>query len=200
VHIGPEFGSIRRDDLAAAAREAGEAGLDAVVACGFSYDAHAAEIASVGKVKILKARMNADLHMADDLKNTGSGNLFVLFGEPDIELLREADGRLRVKIKGVDIFDPRTGETRADGPDGIACWFVDTAYDNESFFVRHAYFLGGQEPYKSLKASLKAEVDEEAWASIASDTSRPFGRPDTGLVAVKVINILGDEVMKVMRV
>jgi adenine-specific DNA-methyltransferase len=144
--------------------------------------------------------MNADLHMADDLKTTSKGNLFVVFGEPDLDVLREADGRLRVKVNGVDVFHPNTGEVRSDGPDGIACWFVDTDYNEESFFVRHAYFLGANDPYKALKTTLKAEIDADAWASLHSDTSRPFAKPVSGRIAVKVINHLGDEVMKVFKV
>ena len=136
--------------------------------------------------------------MSDDLKNTGKGNLFVIFGEPDIDLLSQADGR--VKVNGVDVFHPSTGEVRSDRPDGIACWFIDTDYNEESFFVRHAYFLGANDPYGALKTTLKAEIDEEAWESLHSDTSRAFDKPKSGRIAVKVINHLGDEVMKVFRV
>ena len=205
VFIGPEFGTVARPDLAAAAREAADADYDVLIACAFSYDAHAGELGRLGRVPILKARMNADLHMAGDLKNTGAGNLFVIFGEPDIDLLPVADGsgaadRLRVKVNGVDVFHPNTGEVRSDGPDGIACWFIDTDYDEESFFVRHAYFLGASDPYKALKTTLKAEIDRDAWETLHSDTSRPFDRPESGRIAVKVINHLGDEVMKVFRV
>ena len=82
-------------------------------------------------------------------------------------------------------------------PEGIACWFIDTDYNEESFFVRHAYFLGANDPYKSLKITLKAEINEDAWATLNSDTSRPFDKPRSGRIAVKVINHLGDEVMKV---
>ena len=148
--------------------------------------------------------MNADLHMSDELKNTGKGNLFVIFGEPDIEILDAGQdgesGQIRVKINGVDVFHPNTGEVRSDGPEGIACWFIDTDYNGESFFVRHAYFLGANNPYKALKTTLKAEINEEAWSTLHSDTSRPFNKPDSGRIAVKVINHLGDEVMKVFRV
>ena len=56
------------------------------------------------------------------------------------------------------------------------------------------------DPYKSLKTTLKAEIDEEAWSSLYSDTSRPFAKPKSGRIAVKVINHLGDEVMKVFSV
>ena len=334
VFIGPEFGTVARPDLVAAAREAAEAGFDVLVACAFSYEAHATEFEKLGRVPVLKARMNADLHMAGDLKNTGKGNLFVVFGEPDIEVasgrwlvagngkmianyehakelsglgsLEEINGaggrglsdlcrmaaagevrfdrsgaprggvhpgehrggsgaarntgvssvsgdseRLsggsgdpsdsrpeagdvsartdfaasgagrgdradaqrsqalaaiealhdddfplslttghwsQVTIRGVDVFHPNTGEVRSDGPEGIACWFVDTDYDEESFFVRHAYFLGANDPYKALKTTLKAEIDPDAWATLNSDVSRPFPRPASGRIAVKVIN------------
>jgi adenine-specific DNA-methyltransferase len=197
--IGPEFGTVTRQDLVDAAREAGDADLDMVIACAFSFDAHSTEFDKLGRIPVLKARMNADLHMASDLKSTGKGNLFVIFGEPDIDILTES-GQLRVKINGVDVFDPRTGDIRSDNADGIACWFLDTDYNGESFFVRHAYFLGANDPYKSLKTTLKAEIDPEAWSTLNSDTSRPFDRPLSGRIAVKVINHLGDEVMKVFRV
>ena len=346
VFVGPEFGTVARPDLVAAAREASEAGFDVLVACAFSYDAHATEFEKLGGFPVLKARMNADLHMAGDLKNTGKGNLFVVFGEPDIEVasgqwlvarngkmiasyehvkelsglgsleeINGAGGRglsglcrmasagevrfdrsaaprdgihpgerrggsgaarnarissfsgdserlsggngdppdsgpeagdvsartdftasgtgrgdrtdaqwsqalsaiealndddfplslttshwLQVTIHGVDVFHPNSGEVRSDGPDGIACWFVDTDYDEESFFVRHAYFLGANDPYRALKTTLKAEIDADAWATLNSDISRPFPRPSSGRIAVKVINHLGDEAMKVFRV
>ena len=346
IFIGPEFGTVSRPDLSAAAREAAEAGFDVLIACAFSYDAHASEFERLGRIPVLKARMNADLHMAGDLKNTGKGNLFVIFGEPDIEVasgrwlvtsggraiadyecakelsglgsLEEINrvggerlsalvplstgGKVRpdragpagggigngehrggsgaprdggvstvsrggervaggggdapdsgpasgdshadrdrpgagsgggsrpdaqrsqtraalqalspadfplslttdhwtqVTIKGVDVFHPNSGEVRSDGPDGIACWFVDTDYNEESFFVRHAYFLGANDPYKALKTTLRAEIDEDAWATLNSDTSRPFPCPASGRIAVKVINHLGDEAMKVFRV
>jgi adenine-specific DNA-methyltransferase len=200
IFIGPEFGTVQRVDLVAAAREAGDAAFDVLIACAFNYEAHTTEFSKLGRIPVLKARMNADLHMAEDLKNTGKGNLFVIFGEPDITLLPEPDGKLRVKVNGVDVFKPQTGEVVSDGADGIACWFIDTDYNEESFFVRQAYFLGANDPYRALKTTLKAEIDPEAWATLNSDTSRPFGKPKNGRIAVKVINHLGDEVMKVFRV
>ncbi|MEI7451281.1 MAG: DNA methyltransferase [Desulfomonile sp.] len=200
IFIGPEFGTVSRPDLVAAAREAGDGGFDVLITCAFNYDAHSSEFNKLGRIPVLKARMNADLHMADDLKNTGKGNLFVIFGEPDIDIINCADGLIQVKVNGVDVFHPTTGEVRSDGAEGIACWFIDTDYNEESFFVRHAYFLGANDPYKSLKTTLKAEINEEAWATLNSDTSRPFDKPTSGRIAVKVINHLGDEVMKVFKV
>ena len=349
IFIGPEFGTVSRPDLVEAAREAADADFDLLIACAFSYHAHSTELHKLGKIPILKARMNADLHMAADLSNTGKGNLFVIFGEPDISVASEEwlvdslnkgvapyeifklvsgidslaeinglnsgdlqayaavscrgeiwdyladaagsserivsaieipsgvdpgkhrgrtppsiDGgvssvawscaglsggtgnlsdiinkvendnpggfrslveRLRrdqqdaqranqitlhsplatrhysqVTVHGVDVFHPNTGEIRSDSTDGIACWFIDTDYNAESFFVRHAYFLGANDPYKSLKTTLKAEINREAWETLHSDTSRAFEKPKSGRIAVKIINHLGDEVMKVFRV
>lgn len=337
IFIGPEFGTVQRADLVTAAREAADASFDVLIACAFNYEAHTTEFNKLGKLPVLKARMNADLHMADDLKNTGKGNLFVIFGEPDIEVVSEEwlvdslSGRIapyeifkfvsgidslteinrlkrddfqshaniscrrevwdhladaaseflhsgqhrrgagkkddggvssvawhcsgvaggvgnvldclrkagipksagfrdlikslhgdqqnaerphkitsqlpltthlysQITIHGVDVFHPSTGEVRSNGADGIACWFIDTDYNEESFFVRHAYFLGANDPYSSLKTTLKAEIDPDAWATLNSDTSRPFPKPRSGRIAVKVINHLGDEVMKVFRV
>ncbi|MGC2423323.1 MAG: site-specific DNA-methyltransferase [Nitrospirota bacterium] len=200
IFIGPEFGTVSRPDLVSAAREAGDAGFDVLITCAFNYDAHSSDFEKLGRIPVLKARMNADLHMADDLKNTGKGNLFVIFGEPDIDILDAEDGQIKVKVNGVDVFHPNTGEVRSNGAEGIACWFIDTDYNEESFFVRHAYFLGANDPYKALKTTLKSEINEDAWATLNSDTSRPFDKPTTGRIAVKVINHLGDEVMKVFRV
>jgi adenine-specific DNA-methyltransferase len=274
IFIGPEFGTVQRQDLVLAAREASDAGFDVLIACAFNFDAMSTEFNKLGRIPVLKARMNADLHMAEDLKNTGKGNLFVIFGEPDVELvsgewLVTSGGRMvasyervkklsglgsleeinrlgrsdlsrfqsvssggdqsharwvkevaaiqelvagdfplslatshyaQVTVHGVDVFHPNTGEVRSDGPEGIACWFIDTDYNEESFFVRHAYFLGQNDPYTSLKTTLKAEVDADAWSTLHSDTSRPFSKPRSGRIAVKVINHLGDEVMKVFRV
>ena len=196
IFIGPEFGTVPRADLVAAAREAGDAGFDVLIACAFNYDAHSAEFERLGRVPVLKARMNADLHMADSLKNTGAGNLFVIFGEPDIAIEPADAGQIRVKLRGVDVFHPQSGEVQSSGPDEIACWFIDSDYNEESFFVRQAYFLGANDPYKALKTTLKAEID----ASLYGDTSRPFPKPKSGRIAVKVINHLGDEVMKVFSV
>jgi adenine-specific DNA-methyltransferase len=200
IFIGPEFGTVSRPDLVAAAREAGDAGFDVLIACAFNYEAHASEFNKLGRIPVLKAHMNADLHMAGELKSTGKGNLFVIFGEPDISMTPEQEGKLRLKVNGVDVFDPSTGEVPSDGADGIACWFIDTDYNEESFFVRHAYFLGQNDPYSALKTTLKAEINAEAWATLHSDRSRTFDKPKSGRIAVKVINHLGDEVMKVFKV
>ena len=200
IFIGPEFGTVQRSDLVEAARECGDAGFDVLIACAFNYEAHATEFSKLGRIPVLKARMNADLHMSEDLKNTGKGNLFVIFGEPDITLLPRANNQMCIKVNGVDVFKPQTGEVVSDGADGIACWFIDTDYNEESFFVRHAYFLGANDPYSALKTTLKAEINKEAWDTLNSDTSRPFNKPKSGRVAVKVINHLGDEVMKVFKV
>ncbi len=258
VFIGPEFGTVSRPDLVAAAREAGDAGFDVLICCAFNYDAHSSEFDKLGRIRVLKARMNPDLHMGGDLKSTGAGNLFVIFGEPDIrhvvgrtsgctkEIARRhrrnaeiehkletikgekddntkdlaaklnaehaknlrfvaaaealPENQVLVEIWGVDVFKPQTGEVQSESTDGIALWMLDTDYNEESFFVRHAYFLGANDPYKALKTTLKAEIDEEAWESLYSDTSRPFPKPKSGRIAVKVINHLGDEVMKVFAV
>jgi adenine-specific DNA-methyltransferase len=200
ILIGPEFGTLGRADLVAAAREAADARFDLVIACAFNFDAHSSELGSLGSLRILKARINPDMQMSGELKNTGRGNMFIVFGEPDVEILDDGGEMIRVKVNGIDVFDPNTGDIRSNDTKGIAAWFIDTDYNEESFFVRHAYFLGANDPYKSLKTALKAEIDEEAWATLYADTSRPFERPAGGRIAVKVINHHGDEVMKVFGV
>ena len=200
VFIGPEFGTTSRPDLTAAAREATDARFDVLIAAAFNFEAHASELVKLGPLSILKAKINPDLHMAGELKNTGKGNLFIVFGEPDVEVETLPGDQITVRVKGVDVFDPNTGDIRSGDTKSIAAWFIDTDYDEESFFVRHAYFLGANDPYKNLKAALRAEIDESAWATLYREVSRPFDRPKSGRIAVKVINHFGDEVMKVFIV
>jgi adenine-specific DNA-methyltransferase len=159
----------------------------------------------LGKLTVLPVRMNPDLAMGDELlKKTGAGNLFTVFGEPDVKL-ETKDGKVVVTIRGVDVFDPGTGAVRSGDTDDIACWFIDTDYDGQSFFVRHVYFLhGGKDtkegPYDKLKKALRAEIDEGGWSKLYSATSQPFDPPQSGKIAVKVINHFGDEVLKVYPV
>lgn len=200
IFVGPEFGTVSKRDLVLASHEAAESDFNILISLAFNYDALASELGELGKIPILRATISPELHMSKELKNTGKGNLFVIFGEPDIEHVTVDDDHIQVHIKGVDVFDPATGLVRSEDSNRIACWFIDTDYNEESFFVRQAYFLGSKDTYKSLKYALQAEINREAWATLHSDTSRPFPKPNSGLFAVKVINHLGDEVMKVFRV
>ncbi|MCC6717519.1 MAG: hypothetical protein IT555_06515 [Acetobacteraceae bacterium] len=199
IVIGPEYGTVGTDLVREAARECRD-WADAMVVCGFAFDPQVGDSTmNLGRLVVLKARMNQELRAAEAYK-AGGGNLFVVFGEPDIALDQQ-DGGYVVRLRGVDIFDPTTGEVRSSTrvEDDIACWFIDTDYDGDSFFVRHAYFLGGKDPFDKLKTALKAEVDEEAWASLYRTESRPFAKPKSGRIAVKVINHYGDEAMRVFR-
>ncbi|MEW6672504.1 MAG: site-specific DNA-methyltransferase [Thermodesulfobacteriota bacterium] len=204
VSIGPEQGTVGPQQVKEAAKEAVQGiGYDLLIVCGFAFDPHVSEeVKRYGKLNVLPARMNPDLAMGDELlKKTGAGNLFMVFGEPDVDIKKDKkSGKLTVEIKGVDVYDPTTGQIRSSSTDDIACWFIDTDYNGESFFVRHAYFTGADEPYDKLKRALRAEIDEAAWSSLYSTTSTPFDPPETGKIAIKVINHYGDEVLKVFDV
>ena len=203
ICIGPEYGTVGTELVKEAAKEAVKGvSFDLLIVCGFAFDPHVSEEAKrYGKLNVLVTRMNPDLAMGDELlKKTGAGNLFMVFGEPDVDIKKQTDGKVVIKIKGLDVYDPTTGQIRSSSTDDIACWFIDTDYNEESFFVRHAYFTGAEEPYEKLKRALKAEIDEAAWSSLYSTVSRPFDLPKTGKVAIKVINHYGDEVLKVYEV
>jgi len=203
VCIGPEHGTVGPELVREAAKEAVQGiGYDLLLVCGFAFDPHVSEEAKrYGRLTVLPTRINADLQMGDEfLKKTGAGNLFMVFGEPDLDVRRVGDGKIEVEIKGLDIYDPTTGQIRSNSTDDIACWFIDTNYNGESFFVRHAYFTGADNPYDKLKRALRAEVDESAWSMLYSTKSRPFDPPETGKIAVKVINHYGDEVLNVYEV
>jgi adenine-specific DNA-methyltransferase len=235
VCVGPEL-------VKEAAKEAALGiGFDLLLVCGFAFDPHVSEEAKrYGKLTVLPVRMNPDLSMGEDLlKKTGAGNLFMVFGEPDVEIRRVSSAdyadlhrskkpestnlrksvksaankppssgsadQIVVEIKGVDVYDPTTGAIRSSSTDDIACWFIDTDYNSESFFVRHAYFTGSDQPYEKLKRALRAEIDEAAWSELYGTVSRPFDPPKgkegkPGKIAVKVINHYGDEVLKVYEV
>ena len=203
ITIGPEHGTVGTDQIKDAAKEAVQGiGFDLLIVLGFAFDPHVSEeVKRYGKLTVLPARINPDLQMGGELlKKTGYGNLFMVFGEPDVAIQNLPDGKITVTVKGVDVYDPTTGEIRSSSTDDIACWFVDTNYNGESFFVQHAYFTGADEPYDKLKRALRAEIDEAAWSALYSTTSYPFEKPLTGKIAVKVINHYGDEVLKVWQI
>ncbi|MYC28422.1 MAG: site-specific DNA-methyltransferase [Nitrospira sp. SB0662_bin_26] len=203
VSIGPEHGTVGPRQVKEAAKEAVQGvGFDMLVVCGFAFDPHVAEeVKRYGNLTVLPAKMNPDLVMGGELlKKTGSGNLFMVFGEPEVKIMKQKNGQIIVEIEGVDVYDPTTGQIRNASTDDIACWFIDTNYNGESFFVRHAYFTGADEPYDNLKRTLRAEIDEDAWSSLYSTVSRPFEKPETGKFAIKVINHFGDEVLKIFAI
>ncbi len=204
VCIGPEHGTVGPELIQEAAKEAVQGiGFDILVVCGFAFDPHVTEEAKkYGKLVVLPTKMNPDLAMGELLKKTGAGNLFMVFGEPDIDIrtAKEPKDHIIVEIHGLDVYDPTTGEIRSNRTDEIACWFIDSEYNGESFLVRHAYFTGADEPYEKLKRALRSEIDEATWSDLYSTVSRPFPKPSTGRIAVKVINHYGDEVLKVYEV
>ena len=202
VSIGPELGTVGPEQVKEAAKEAVMGlGFDVLIVCGFAFDPHVSEEAKrYGKLTVLPAHMNPDLAMGDELlKKTGAGNLFMVFGEPDLEI-KKKDGMFTIHLNGLDVYDPTTGEVRSNSTDDIACWFIDTDYNEETFIVRHAYFTGADQPYEKLQRALRAEIDEAAWSALYSTTSYPFEKPKTSKIAVKVINHYGDEVLKVYEV
>jgi adenine-specific DNA-methyltransferase len=218
IAVGPQYGTISPSFIKEATREAQQIdGIKMLCILGFAFDPAAvgadadyevvddvlgavARETKLGKLAVVLVRMNTDLLMGDELKKTGAGNLFVVSGEPDIKISSSKDGQVSVEIMGVDVYDPNTDEIRSRSTEEIALWMIDTNYNGESFFVRHCYFPGGQDHYKQLRRALKSDIAEEAWESLNSVSSRPFAKPDTGKIAVKVINDYGDEVMKVFEV
>jgi adenine-specific DNA-methyltransferase len=205
VLIGPQYGTVSRDMIRNAAKEAvkdREIDFDILIACGFAFDPAVSEEtrSNMGRLVVQTARIAPDLLlMGKDLKKDGRGNLFTVFGEPDVRV-EQVDGRMVVRLLGMDVYDPKEHEIRASSTDEIACWFIDTNYNEESFFVRHAYFTGADNPYEKLQKALRAEIDEAAWELLRRTESIPFDPPATGKIAVKVINHFGDEVIKVVEV
>ena len=217
VSIGPRYGTVGADWIKGAAREAMKGrGFDVLLVLGFAFDPRALETVEEfqdqdeagfgvaaetrsGSLRILLVRMNADLAMGEGLlKKSKAANLFTVFGEPDVTGPEWTDDGWVVGVRGFDVYNPITGEIRSGSAEDIAMWMIDTDYNEESFFVRHCYFPGREDPYKRLKTALKADIDADAWATLNSTTSRPFPHPSTGKIAVKVINDYGDEVLRVL--
>lgn len=202
VSIGPQYSTVGKPWMWEAAKEAVSrvSEFNLLIVTGFAFEGYTADTDTrVGKLPILPVKMSPEL-MVQEFKNTGEGNLFMVFGEPDVEILESEEGTLSVKLKGVDVYNPVTGLARSNTPEDIACWFIDTAYNGEAFFVRHAYFTGENEPYEQLQRALKSEINEEAWQALYQTESLPFAKPETGKIAVKVINHFGDEVIKEYKV
>ena len=200
IFVGPEYGTVTRNQMITASQEASDFRFQTLIVFGFSFEARADENLSerIGNIKILRSGMNQDLRM--NLKGKKSGNSFVIFGEPDIELRKTKDGMLEVEILGLDIFDPTTGDIKSSDTEDIACWFIDTNYSGQAFFVCHTYFSSGlPDPFKRLKTTLKAEINKATWDSLYTTTSRPFAEPASGKIAVKAINHYGDEVLRVFE-
>jgi adenine-specific DNA-methyltransferase len=216
IAVGPQYGTVSPQWIQSAAIEAKTIpGVKVLAVLGFAFDPQVRAVTDqyeandsgintvgelpLGKLRVLMVRMNPDLLMGRDLRKTASANLFMVFGEPEIDWKRQ-DGKIVVDVKGVDVYDPLRDEIRSRSTDQIYLWMIDTNYDGKSFFMRHCYFLGEQEPYEKLKRDLKADINEEAWATLYKTTSRPFDAPSTGRIAVKVINDYGDEAMKVIEI
>lgn len=202
ISIGPEYDTVGRQWIEKAAKEAMRRipKFDMLIVTGFAFEGYTAdESTRLGPLMILPVKMSPEL-LVRELKNTGEGNLFMVFGEPDVTIVTGEDNMLSVELLGIDVYDPKKGLIRSNTPDDIACWFIDTAYNGEAFFVRQAYFTGADEPYKQLQRSLNSEIDEEMWEALYRTESLPFPKPETGKIAVKVINHYGDEVMKEYKV
>ena len=222
IALGPQYGTVSAAFVKDAVREIkDDTGVDLLCVLGFSFDPNVTSVTEadgvtldtsdagfaqvagerkLGRIKVLLVRMNAELLMGDALKKTGAGNLFTVFGEPDIQVRTLDDGRHEIELHGVDVYDPTIGKVRSRQTDRVALWMIDTDYDGESFYVRQCFFTGGNDPMKKLERALKSDIDPDAWAALHRTVSLPFDRPSTGRVAVKVINDYGDEVMKVYDV
>jgi adenine-specific DNA-methyltransferase len=216
IAVGPQYGTVSPQWIQSAAVEAKTIpGVKVLAVLGFAFDPQVRAVTDqyeandsgidtvgelpLGKLRVLMVRMNPDLLMGRDLRKTASANLFMVFGEPEIIWKRD-DEKIVVEVKGVDVYDPIKDEIRSRSTDQIYLWMIDSNYDGKSFFMRHCYFLGEQEPYEKLKRDLKADIDEEVWETLYKTTSRPFDPPSTGRIAVKVINDYGDEAMKVIEI
>jgi len=201
VSIGPREGPVTGNQAVDAIRSAVINGYNMLVLAGFAFEPTVSALAAKAeKIEVHLSQINPDLLMSDLLKTTRASQLFSVFGLPDIQIAKAEDGKLKVELMGVDIYDPNTGETIHESGKKVAAWFLDTDYDGMVFHICQAFFPGGEDPWDKLKGKLKAEIDESAFERMRGTVSFPFEPGEHKQIAVKVIDFRGNEVMRVEKV
>ncbi len=208
VSFGPLYGQVTARQVEDGIREANLGGFDAVVFCGFAFDgaAQAAIDRNVHpRVKAFMAHIRPDVLMQVEeaegkvnlLKTTANSQLFTVFGEPDVDVRRD-DDQFIITLRGVDIYNPLTGEVHSDHADKIAAWFIDTDYDGRTFCICQAFFPD-KSAWDKLQRALRGSIDDEAFEKLTGKESLPFPAGEYKRAAVKVIDHRGNEVMKVVE-
>jgi adenine-specific DNA-methyltransferase len=190
VSIGPRYGPITRGQVDDALDNA--YGYELVVFAGFTATAEVQTFLGkgrAGRYNVVLLEANADLLVADLLKNTRASQTFRLFAAPDVAAHRHPEG-VYIDLRGVDVYDAGKGEATARTLNDIAAWFLDHDYDGEVFHVNQAFFPKAN-AWEALARALKGTLDEEALAKLAAFQSNPFTPGEHRRAAVRVIDDSG---------
>jgi very-short-patch-repair endonuclease/DNA modification methylase len=209
ISFGPRYGPVTLRQVEQAVQEA-RGRYDGVLLAGFDFDAEAQEFLKRKglAVEVLGANINPDVLVGDLLKTSKASQIFTLFGRTDLKLKKLKEGWI-VEVKGVDLYNPQTGEVFNDRGDNIAAWFVDSDYDGRCFNICQAFFPGGgKDPWEKLARALRGTVNEEVFGQLRGLVSLPMLPPerkpeDKDLpwkVGVKVIDYRGTEMLEMIEV
>ena len=205
VVFGPQYGPITGTQVEFALRATHRARIyDDLVFAGFSFDSAAQSIIQDDpnpRLRCHLAFIRPDVNLTGLLKDTPNSQLFTVFGLPRARLESVGEGRYRIVMEGVDVYNPVKNEIIATGADKVAAWFLDSDYDNRTFCICQAFFPN-RSAWDKLGKALKGLMDEDAFDSFSGTLSQPFEPPKgpEPKVAVKVIDPRGNEVLRVLNV
>ena len=202
ISFGPQHGPITGVQADEAIRTARRAGYDILILAGFAIEAAAQALTqevSFHDFSVHFANIAPDVLVGDLLKTTRASQIFTVFGQPDVQVEKQKDGTYRVELRGVDIYDPLTGEVQSTRGEDVAAWFLDTDYDGKTFHICQAFFPGDPDAWEKLQRALKATIPEEDFEQMRGTVSFPFQPGEHRRIAVKVIDFRGNEVVRVVN-
>ena len=202
ISFGPQHGPVTAFQVQEAVPTARLNGYHILVFAGFAFDPEAQALiqkAPVAGLQVHFANVSPDVLVGDLLKTTRASQIFTVFGQPDVNVQKQKDGTFVVELRGVDIYDPLTGEVHSTRGEDVAAWFLDTDYDGRTFHICQAFFPGDPDAWEKLQRALKAQIDPEAFDRMRGTVSFPFQPGEHRRIAVKVIDFRGNEVVRVLN-
>jgi adenine-specific DNA-methyltransferase len=201
ISFGPQHGPVIAHQVQEAIPTAKMNGYQVLIFAGFAFDPEAQALiqkAPVAGLQVHFANIAPDVLVGDLLKTTRASQIFTVFGQPDVRVEKQKDGTYRVELRGVDIYDPLTGEVHSSRGEDVAAWFLDTDYDGKTFHICQAFFPGDPDAWEKLQRALKAQIAPEAFEQMRGTVSFPFEPGEHRRIAVKVIDFRGNEVVRVV--
>jgi adenine-specific DNA-methyltransferase len=201
ISFGPQHGPVIAHQVQEAIPAAKVNGYQVLIFAGFAFDPEAQAFIQkvpVAGLQVHFANIAPDVLVGDLLKTTRASQIFTVFGQPDVRVEKQKDGTYRVELRGVDIYDPLSGEVHSTRGEDVAAWFLDTDYDGKTFKISQAFFPGDPDAWEKLQRALKAQIAPEAFEQMRGTVSFPFQPGEHQRIAVKVIDFRGNEVVRVI--
>ena len=204
-HIADENVVVSQAHLNMAVREARMSGLppDVLVIVAFGRDSSSvSDMWSQGGMDVYLMQANRDLMIPQLDNGKRSRTAFMLVTEPDLTVLRTADGKLRVRVDGLDVYNSNTGQVEPGDSRRASCMMVDTDFNGASFYARRVNFPNVAKGYakmiERMRSDFSRDIDDAKWEMMKSDTTVPFARPESGLISVKIVDHTGTAHEKVI--